>query len=59
MLLRRHVQLRGFVVVVHHQSNLDSAQTPTSEIRWEGRKILEERTKVFTSLPGLNKIMER
>ena len=59
MLLRRHVQLRGFVVVVDHQSNLDIAQIPTSEIRWEGRKILEGRTKVFTSLPGLNKIMER
>ena len=59
MLLRGHVRVRGFVVVVHHQSNLDSAQTPTSEIRWEGRKILEGRTKVFTSLPGLNKIMER
>ena len=59
MLLGRHVQLRGFVVVVHHQSNLDSAQTPTSEIRWEGQKSLKGRKKVFTSLPGLNKIMER
>ena len=28
MLLRRHVRLRGFVVLVHHQSNLDSAQNP-------------------------------
>ena len=59
MLLRRHVRLWGFVVVVHHQSNLDSAQTPTFEIRWEGQKSLKGRTKVFTSLPGLYKIMER